>query len=229
MRPTTLVLSAALFLGSTAAAQPGPELDASLRRLGPKQADEVLWLARCIYSESDRPHEQRLVAWVVRNRVETNFRGSTYRDVVLETRQFSAFNEPTPRRTRILGLTPSSTYGPWQTALGIALDVYQAPVSERPFPVTVRHFYSPVSMVGRLKPEWADTGVELSSARLGVDPFRFRFYDGVDEGAQVASRETESVESEGRSERGGFLFPVKRRSGRIARPVRPSVRRTTSP
>ncbi len=32
--------------------------------------NETLWLARCIYSETKRPEEQELVAWVVRNRVE---------------------------------------------------------------------------------------------------------------------------------------------------------------
>ncbi|WP_240332831.1 hypothetical protein [Salinibacter ruber] len=42
----------------------------------------TLWLARAIYSETKLPHEQELVAWVVRNRVETAYRGRrTYRAV----------------------------------------------------------------------------------------------------------------------------------------------------
>lgn len=194
---------------------------AEIGRLSPMAADDVLWLARCIYSESDRPHEQRLVAWVVRNRVETRYRGRTYREVVLEAKQFSAFNEPTPRRERILNLTASSPYRPWQTALEIAFDVYQAPASERPFSATVRHFYSPISMEGHLEPHWASSGTRISSASLGVDPFRFRFFSNVDEGAEPnVSDDVRTVEK-----RGGFLYPVRRNSGRVARPVRPSVQR----
>lgn len=205
-----------------------------LRRLSPIASDDVVWLARCIYSESNRPHEQRLVAWVVRNRVETRYRGSTYREVILEARQFSAFNEPTQRRERILNLSPTSTFGPWQKALEIALDVYQAPGSDRPFPQTVRHFYSPVSMRGSLQPHWADDGIEIASSSIGVDPSRFRFFNNVDEervgerDAGIASSggsatDRTKVESDGSA---GFLFPIRRGSGRVARPRRPSIRGT---
>ena len=46
---------------------------------------ETLWLARCIYSETKRPAEQELVAWVLRNRVETGYRGqTTYESTVLD-------------------------------------------------------------------------------------------------------------------------------------------------
>ena len=148
-----------LVLGQHAAAQrPDPPTATALRtqlgRFSPIQQDEVLWLARCIYSESDRAHEQRLVAWVVRNRVETKYRGETYRKVILEPRQFSAFNTPSIHRNHLLSLNQYSLSKAWRQALEVALNVYQAPASNRPFDVTTRHFYSPISMDGGRTPHW---------------------------------------------------------------------------
>ncbi len=154
---------------------------ARLHQLSPLQRDEVLWLARCVYSESDRAHEQRLVAWVVRNRVETGFRGNTYRDVVLEPRQFSAFNARSGRRAHLLRLDERNTSSVWLQALSVALDVYLAPAWQRPFKVTTRHFYSPISMRGGRKPPWAEHARPLSAARLGIDAYRFRFFDNLRE------------------------------------------------
>ncbi len=226
-----------LLAGSQAVAQPaeapsGSALRAQLGRLSPFQQDEVLWLARCIYSESDRGHEQRLVAWVVRNRAETDYRGTNYREVVLEPRQFSAFNEPSIRRNHILSLTPHSLSKAWRRALAIALDVYQAPASKRPFPIATRHFYSPVSMKGGRTPRWAKNVEPLSNVRLGVDPHRFRFFAGIDEGAeepvQTVNTPDTSVLASGRT----LQRSPKRRStrtrrfsGRVKRPVRPHLDR----
>ncbi|MFQ5568092.1 MAG: hypothetical protein ACE5G0_00370 [Rhodothermales bacterium] len=239
------VLLALLFLFSmneataqTATPSPASVLRAQVRRLSPLQLDEVLWLARCIYSESDRAHEQRLVAWVVRNRVETAYRGESYREVVLEPRQFSAFNEPSTRRNHILSLNQHSLSASWRQALGIALDVYRAPASKRPFPITTRHFYSPVSMDGGRTPHWAENAPSLSSARLGIDPQRFRFFDNVDEGdasPALASNRTEAASSEANpsadksianrvsKRRSSILNRLRTRtfSGRVKRPVRP--------
>lgn len=180
-----LVLLAPLF-AAPAAAQDAADTAARLRRLAPLAADEVLWLARCLYTESDRAEEQRYVAWVVRNRVETAYRGRTYREVVLETKQFSAFNAPSPRRDSVLAWGPGTPRPSWQQALRVALRVYEAPASERPFPVTVRHFYSPVSMPGGATPPWAVGRTPLDNGPLGVDPHRFRFYDGLDTPAGAA-------------------------------------------
>ena len=160
--------------------------------------DEILWLARCIYSESDRPDEQRLVAWVVRNRVETQFRGDTYREVVLESKQFSAFNDPTPRRQHILSLTASTPLPSWQKALEIARQTYEAPSSERPFSITTRHFYSPISMKGRAVPEWAVSHTPITVAGVTVDDRRFRFFDEVDNDA--AGQEEEATLADRRRE-----------------------------
>ena len=203
------------------------DAESRLARLTPIQMDEVIWLARCIYSESDRPHEQELVAWVVRNRVETEYRGRTYREVVLEARQFSAFNAPTKRRAHILSLTPGSPLRSWQRTLEIALDVYEAPPSSRPFAQTVRHFYSPVSMVGGREPHWADGGTPLSSEQLGVDERRFIFFDDVDPQYAGTGGTTPSVESSSplRSDAEGHGLSLKlpRPSGKVSRPRRPSI------
>ena len=195
-----------------------------LRALSAIERDEVVWLARCIYSESDRPHEQELVAWVVRNRVETDYRGSTYREVVLEDRQFSAFNSPTRRREHILSLNGGTPSRAWQRALGVALRVYQSGSTQRPFEQTVRHFYSPVSMKGRSKPLWADSGDQLSSLKLGVDPHRFRFFSNVDDGLVPSSSSNSDSEELAGGDDDGFNLPRLKLSGKIARPRRPSVK-----
>jgi hypothetical protein len=141
--------------------------------------EDVLWLARCIYSETKRADEQELVAWVVRNRVETSYRGSrSYRDAVLDPWQFSAFNRNNPKRTFYASLHEGSRARGWQTALQIAYDVVSAPAYERPFPTKTRHFYSERSMVGQSKPNWA-VGKRPVSLDREIDPRRFRFYSEI--------------------------------------------------
>src|SRR5690606_41478736 len=101
---------------------------------------ETLWLARCIYSETKRPEEMELVAWVVRNRVETRYRGrSSYRDVVLDPFQFSAFNPNNPKRSFYSTLDTRRPIGSWQRALTIAHSVRQAEAEYRPFSMQTRH------------------------------------------------------------------------------------------
>lgn len=144
--------------------------------------DETLWLARCIFSETKRSHEQELVAWVIRNRVETGYRGkSTYRDVVLDPMQFSAFNPGSRKRQYYISLSPSSRIPGWQTALRIAHDVRWSDAETwRPFSHRTRHFYSEQSMIGRRYPDWASGYNPVSPEReYEVEPRRFRFYEGV--------------------------------------------------
>ncbi len=219
----------------TAQASALPTATALRVRLGwltPIQQDEVLWLARCIYSESDRAHEQRLVAWVVRNRVETKYRGETYRKVILETRQFSAFNEPSIHRKHLLSLNQYSLSRVWRQALEIALDVYQVSASKRPFHITTRHFYSPISMEGGRTPRWAVNATPLSAARLGVDPHRFKFFADIDEDddplVQTVSQRQTGTRASGRTLRSSSTWDRlrnRRLSGRVKRPVRPHLDR----
>lgn len=141
--------------------------------------EEILWLARCIYSETKRPDEQELVAWVVRNRVESSYRGkSTYAGVVLDSWQFSAFNRNSPKRAHYTSLGEDSAVPGWQKAVQIAESVAVAPASKRPFSLTTRHFYSEQSMVGKSRPNWASNKAPVKLDRR-VDPRRFRFYEAV--------------------------------------------------
>ena len=160
-----------------------PPLKDRFAQLSPYEQDEVLWLARCVYSESNLKHEQEVVAWVVRNRVETEYRGSSYREVVLEPLQFSAFNTPSPRRSHILSLTHKSTSAVWQQALDVALTVYQSDPINRPISLETRHFYSPISMKGGKTPPWAKHADAIDLADIDIDPNRFLFFEEIDESA----------------------------------------------
>ncbi|MFT4604682.1 MAG: hypothetical protein ACI9W4_001415 [Rhodothermales bacterium] len=211
-----------------------------VNRLTPMAMDEVLWLARGLYSESDRADEQELVGWVIRNRVETDFRGDSYREVILEPRQFSAFNTPSERRDYILGLDQEDVVPSWMSALNVALEVHGSGASERPFPIETRHFYSPVSMVGGARPNWASAGTELSSTDLGVDPDRFRFFSGIDQSREEALAagdpatdpitasdkiDAKRIEQQERAAKRGSTVRgtvrVRRFSGKVSRPRRP--------
>lgn len=154
-----------------------------LEPLPPERIDtETLWLARAIYSESKRPEEQLLVAWVVRNRVETRFRGKrSYEDVVLDPYQFSAFQPDAPKQAYYSALTPYSQAPGWQQTLRIAQTVRSLDPIYRPFSAETRHFYSARSRVEPSAPAWAR---DLAPVRLPepyrIDLHRFRFYEGVE-------------------------------------------------
>jgi hypothetical protein len=140
----------------------------------------TVWLARCIYSETDRAHEQELVAWVVRNRVETTYRGeSTYSGVITDPFQFSAFNRRSPMRDFLLVIDSTYTAPKWQQAMDVARQVILADADLRPFPITTRHFYSERSLGDAEIPLWA---LEVKPIRVHpykVDEKRFRFFDKV--------------------------------------------------
>lgn len=114
---------------------------------------EILWLARILYSETKRPHEQRLVGWVVRNRVDTGYTGRTYERVANRSAQFSGLHPSDPQYEHNMSRWWASDGESWESALRIAKQVYFAPENERPFSVTTRHFYSPVAVYD--KPHWA--------------------------------------------------------------------------
>jgi hypothetical protein len=142
--------------------------------------EETMWLARVIYSETKRPDEQELVAWTVRNRVETGYRSKgTYRSAVLSPWQYSAFN-PGPKRQHYSSLTVSSSANGWQRAVDIAHEVRNAPSELNPFSTTTRHFYSERSMVGRKHPDWAVGKKPVKPATgVEIDPKRFRFFENI--------------------------------------------------
>ena len=139
----------------------------------------ALWVARTIYAESNRPHEQELIAWVIRNRRENNYHGNTtYRGVVLEPSQFSPFNEDAPYSNYYRWLPVNADPPKWKEAMRIAAYVLNAPAERRPFSSETHHFFSQVSMRGQGWPSWAEgvQPVEIKRTKT-VDPFRFRFFD----------------------------------------------------
>lgn len=154
-----------------------------LKPLAPTAVDdETLWLARCIYSETKRPEEQELVAWVVRNRVETGYRGKrSYRDVVLDPYQFSAFNPNSRKASHYKSLGVNSSATGWQHALNIAYHVRFADSALRPFPDETRHFYSERSMPSHDRhPDWAEGLEPVKPMRpVKLEVKRFRFFEGI--------------------------------------------------
>lgn len=140
---------------------------------------EILWLARTIFSETKRTDEMRLVGWVIRNRVDTEYRGdSTYEDVVKSKHQFSGITPGTKYYDFISSLSYGDPYPAWQDALAVARDIYHAPESARPLPTHVRHFYSPISV--NRTPVWTTDGtVHTVISDNAGDPARFAFYAGV--------------------------------------------------
>ena len=142
--------------------------------------DATIWLARCIYSETGRRYEQELVAWVVRNRVETRYRGeSTYAGVVLDPFQFSAFNRSSLTRVVLVSLDSTYASAKWTQAFNVARNVILAEADMRPFPITTRHFYSERSLGEADVPLWALEVEPITVHRYQVDAKRFRFFDRV--------------------------------------------------
>jgi len=142
---------------------------------------ETLWLARAIYSETKRPNEQILVAWVIRNRVETGFRGKrSYQSVVLDPFQFSAFRFGSDNRTFYESLDHGSRISGWQQALQIAHNIRHVNDNYRPFSPETRHFYSERSMLDRGQPAWigGESALDITSV-MEIDQHRFRFYEGI--------------------------------------------------
>jgi len=141
--------------------------------------EEILWLARVVYSETKNSDEQVLVAWVVRNRVETEFRGETYKEVAKSSGQFSGLNISDAQYLHNISRDYDSSGESWEKALDIAEAVYFSPDFLRPFPKTVRHFYSPLSV--SISPEWSADSKPVIVIRDSSEDrnIRFAFYDGV--------------------------------------------------
>jgi hypothetical protein len=136
--------------------------------------DEILWLARALYSETKDEYEMRLVGWVIRNRVEGQFLGdTTYKDVVTHKNQFSGLNNYDKQFAHNISRTYEHTHAAWQKALDIAEEVYNASNKKRPIAKNVIYFYSPNVV---RKPAWAlDKNLALTThGSNGLA--RFAFY-----------------------------------------------------
>ncbi len=142
-------------------------------------AQEILWLARIVYSESKTREEQIMVAWVVRNRVETKYRGAdTYKEVANDPSQFSGLTVVDAHMKTIRGLDYGDTKNKsWTDAISIARAVYFAEDTLRPIAQSVRHFYSPGAVLR--DPSWATSKKPAMVLRNTNGAIQFAFYDGV--------------------------------------------------
>ena len=143
------------------------------------EAQDILWLGRILYSESKVREEQIMVAWVVRNRAESSFRGAdSYKDVALSPSQFSGLWPGDPQYKNNMSPNYSDTNNKeWQQALAIAQAVYFADESLRPIGKSVRHFYSPIAITR--DPHWASNKKPILTMRNDRGAVRFAFYDNV--------------------------------------------------
>lgn len=115
----------------------------------------VRWMTRALVSETDRPHEAVYLATVIRNRVQRGYGGkSTYRGVVTDPYQFSAFNPGRPSRARLLGMTGENAPYPtrWKRMELVARRVMAAPRRMLPLPRSVTHYLTPSRVAS--KPTW---------------------------------------------------------------------------
>jgi len=189
MTQTLLLTLTAIFSGYAGVATfsfpiPAPMSPMSVKEVKPvakiskTRKTEILWLARVIFSETKNKEEMRLIGWVVRNRVEAEYRGDTYEEVALSAYQFSGLNSKDAQYDININMGYKSENEKWVKALVVAKKIYFAGDDERPFGKNVLHFYSPMSV--SKTPKWTTDGeldYEISGTN-GMAP-RFAFYSGV--------------------------------------------------
>lgn len=150
------------------------------------------WLALVTVTESNLPHEYAYLQWVMRNRVESPRFPDTYRDMLMQPRQFSALNRWCSDRNQIKGqLQPDEIWRLlfasrdavereklFPLALACAKEVLAAPRWRAPFDPEVLHYYSPQSMIPKgAVPAWAKAAA-WQFTPPGVNPQRFVFLGG---------------------------------------------------
>jgi hypothetical protein len=184
MIETFLMTLTAFVSGYTGAIMPHFPAHMSVRETEPAakimegDKSEILWLARVIFSETKDEEEMNLVGWVVRNRVEAEYRGATYKEVAQSTHQFSGLNPKDAQYDININMGYESTNEKWVKAIAMAKKIYFADGNKRPFSKNVLHFYSPMSVSET--PKWTEGG-ELDyeiPGNEGMAP-RFAFYSGV--------------------------------------------------
>ncbi len=122
--------------------------------LNEKDKMEMLWFARAIYSESKNREEQYLIAWVIRNRVESRHKGAeSYQETVLARSQFSGLSSRDPQFRINVSLGFEDSGPGWDSAKSIAESVLTSGDTYRPIPAGVKHFYSPLAVT---VPTWAE-------------------------------------------------------------------------
>ena len=126
----------------------------------------LLHLAKTIYGEARGESVETMLAvgWVIRNRLQAKRYGSTYKDVVLQPKQFSCWNKGDPNYRVIKGVIKGTL---WEVCIGVAIVVMQSMEKHNPV-VGVRHYYDK-SLDGN-PPYWAEEGEYMSV--YGVDNLR---------------------------------------------------------
>lgn len=138
---------------------------------------EMLWLARALYSETKLRAEQEVIAWVIRNRVESLKYPDTYEAVVLQKGQFSGLHSTDKQYAINISREYTDVGKGWDSAVEVAQKVYFADSTERPILETITHFYSPTA-VSRI-PNWA-AGEPAHVIRDDMRGYtRFAFYANV--------------------------------------------------
>lgn len=131
------------------------------RRLDPHLFTDVMYVAKTIWAEArgEGREGMRLVAWVIRNRVEAPEYPRSYPAVVTQPGQFSVWLRSDPNRETMTDPLsgPVADDSAWYTALEVAWDVIHADPDENPIPAVLH--YVDVRLENRL-PAWAQ-GMEV--------------------------------------------------------------------
>src|SRR5690606_24293658 len=111
-----------------------------------------MYLAKTIWAEArgEGPDGMRLVAWVIRARVESPNCPDTFASVVAQRNQFSAWLHSDPSRDKMVESLagPDADDAMWYEAIRIAHEVLDAPASDNPLPGV--YHYVAVRLEGRL-------------------------------------------------------------------------------
>jgi spore germination cell wall hydrolase CwlJ-like protein len=120
-----------------------------------KEAAE--WIARAAYSESKMYSNYEYIAWTIRNRMVSPEYPASAKSVVLQEKQFSAFNN-SAKASKLKSMSyPETKNTYFRRAYRIALYVLNSGKSVNPMP-EVTHFYMKDTLQrtqGKSAPYWA--------------------------------------------------------------------------
>ena len=127
---------------------------------------DLLHLAKTIYGEARGENIETMlsIGWVIRNRLKSGRHGNTYKDVVLQPKQFSCWNKNDPNYRVIKGMIKGRV---WEVCIGVSIVVMQSAEKHNPVP-NVRHYYD--KSMDSNPPYWAEEGEFMSV--YGVDNIR---------------------------------------------------------
>ena len=131
-----------------------------------KLDNNLLHLAKTIYGEARGENIETMLAvgWVVRNRLQAKRYGNSYKDVVLQPKQFSCWNKDDPNYKVIKGAIKGRV---WEVCIGVAIVVMQSVEKHNPV-MGVRHYYD--KSMDSNPPYWIEDGEYM--AVYGVNNLR---------------------------------------------------------